>query len=214
MDDSAGAHLMGQGLELRFDQTDRVGARAKQTRCRGQDASERVEGDVRHEQVDRLGNQRRRQLSSVRALERHHAIISLEAVIEQPITHVDGVHASSAALKKTVGEPAGARAEVEAHPTLGIEAEGRQAAIELEPASARVRVLAFMAHAKGCVGVHALAGLVNTPLTGHHPTGHDERARNLQVWCETSGHEKLIDASPRHQTSRSAMASTKASRLR
>ena len=86
------------------------------------------------------GRRRRREGPGVRPLHRDHARISPEWLGELAAPDVDRVDASRPALEQDVGEPAGRRADVEAHAIRRVDPERVERRRELVPAPADVRL--------------------------------------------------------------------------
>ena len=95
--------------------------------------AERDEGEIGHEEVDRL--RKIEALSRVDALHHDDARVVAKTPVELPLAHVDGIDADGAALQQHVGEPAGRRAEVEGDPSPGTETQVVERGRELFSAS-------------------------------------------------------------------------------
>ena len=123
-DHTALAHLGGADLELGLHEGDDLG-RVGQTRGHGgQHLAERDEGHVDRGEARTIGEPGGIEVPRVHTLPDHHAAVVSEAGMELAVPHVDRVDAESAPAQQAVGEPAGGRADVEAHASPDVHVEG------------------------------------------------------------------------------------------
>ncbi len=101
------------------------------------------ERSVDRHQVDRALEGRGVEGAGVGALERDHAGVFAQPLVQLPVADVDRVNAPGAGLQEAVGEAPGRGADVDRLRAPGVEAvggEGLERAGELEPAARDVRV--------------------------------------------------------------------------
>ena len=122
-------HLPGPGFELRFDEKNGMSLWCDTNHGR-QHLGQRDETQIRHENIDRLGQVF--QMTCIGSFHYDHTVVRTEFPCQLPVADVDGIHAPCACLQEAVGKPPGRRAEVDAGPVRGIQREGIQGGFELQ----------------------------------------------------------------------------------
>ncbi len=110
------------------------------------------------------------------------------------VPHVDRVDAESAPAQQAVGEPAGGRADVEAHASPDVHVEGlerRDQLLAAPPDEGRRRDLLH-----GGVGRHEAAGFRGHAARQPHPPGENQTRGLGAARRESLRHEELVEADP------------------
>lgn len=137
--DSSFSHLAAPGLELRLDENHHLPVVLEQRRQRRENQRNRDEADVANGQIHFLADFLEAQVTGVDAFAEDDARVGAQLPVDLARADVDGMDASGAVLKETIGEAASGCADVETDLAGDVDGEVFQRSFEFQAAAANVR---------------------------------------------------------------------------
>ncbi len=118
-------------FELRLDHQHQIRTgRSHRSQCR-QHHGQGDEGQIRHDQVGRVGQIAGRQVAHIRAFHHHHVIPRSHGPGQLPVSHINGDHPTHSALEQHLGEPSGRCTGIQRRTPLHVECERVERADQL-----------------------------------------------------------------------------------
>src|SRR6202011_3599073 len=184
------AHRPFADLELGLDQGDDVSGRAEQLADTRQHQPEGDERNVDHRQVRRDGQPI--EMADVDALQHDHPWVLTKTPGQLTVPDVDRDHRAGAATKQHVGKPPRRRADVEAHASRWIDAEGIERGREL--VAAATDKLLGPGQVDADIGADQLVWAIRDLSRHPHQAGPHHGLGPLPRRHEPLGHEHLVQA--------------------
>ena len=181
-------------FELWLEEHDAGGARRDTCGDRGEHFSQRNEGEVRDEKIDR---RKFGEVARIDSLEQGDPRVLAQLHVELRPPDVDGDHRGGTALEQAIGESAGRGAKVEAAETGRVYAECVEGGFKLVAATADKAV--GFEQFDWCVIVEELRGLHKDGGPNAGAASHDEALGAFPALGEAALNEELVGADAWHR---------------
>lgn len=199
--DTAFAHLSTASFELRLYQDDELEIRSSGTNTTYNRRKNEGGRDKRHvyrhqadtDWVSILPDLFRSEVARVGLFQQANSRVAAQSGVHLAVAGVDRDHSRCTRLKKTVGEAARRRADVQTGLTRNIDGPIFERTRQLQPAAANIRH--FVAEeAEDDIALNAGAGFFQLLLVHQHSAREDERLRALTRGHQAAFHQQLVEA--------------------